>query len=84
MKDTSADAALADIAGIIGATVTDVQTIYCIVKVAVADLKAVRANTGGTAPAATQVRALVAAVYPSDPIAHGIALGEDVLALKKP
>jgi len=85
MAATDAASALANIGTIIGAAATDVSAVYCIVEVAVADLKAKRSNDGGAAPADTQMRALVAGVYayPTDPIAHGIAVGQDILALKK-
>jgi hypothetical protein len=85
MTATDAASAVANIGTIIGAAASDVSAVYCIVEVAVADLKAKRSMDGGAAPAETQMRALVTGVYayPTDPIAHGIAVGQDILALKK-
>jgi hypothetical protein len=82
MTVTTPEAAIAGVATIIGAAITDAQAIACIVKVAMDDLRAKRSVDGGMAPAETQLRALVTGVYayPTDPVAHGIAVGNDVLA----
>jgi hypothetical protein len=78
---TSADAALAEISQIVGAAASDAAAVYCVISEAVKSMKAHRAATGGLAPASTQLRASTAngMTLPSDPTAHGIALGEDLL-----
>lgn len=78
---TSADAALAQITQILGAVGSDYEAIYCVISEAVKSLKAQRSNTGGLAPPEMQMRAMTAdgPSLPSDPTAHGIALGEDLL-----
>jgi hypothetical protein len=80
---TSKDAALAELIPIAQAVGADVSAVYCVVSVIVNDLKAARSQDGGTVPAASQLRPLVAggdAMYPADPVAHGIAVGLDILA----
>lgn len=72
---TSADAALAEIAQIVGAAASDASAVYCVISEAVKSLKA-RSTSGGVAPASSQLRAMA---LPGDPTAHGIALGEDLL-----
>jgi hypothetical protein len=78
---TSADAALAEISQIVGAAASDAAAVYCVISEAVKSMKAHRTATGGLAPASTQLRASTAngMTLPSDPTAHGIALGEDLL-----
>jgi hypothetical protein len=78
---TSADAALAEISQIVGAAASDAAAVYCVISEAVKSMKAHRAATGGLAPASSQLRASTAngMTLPSDPTAHGIALGEDLL-----
>lgn len=79
---TSADAAMAEIADILGAASSDAAAIYCVISEAVKSLKAQRSLHGGTATAQSQMRAMskdTGASLPSDPTAHGIALGEDLL-----
>lgn len=79
---TSADAALAEITQIIGAASSDYEAIYCVVTEALKSLKAQRSTSGGLAPPDTQMRAFVAGelTLPSDPVSHGIAIGEQLLA----
>lgn len=79
---TSADAAMAEITDILGAASSDAAAIYCVISEAVKSLKAQRALHGGTATAQAQMRAMskdTGPSLPSDPTAHGIALGEDML-----
>lgn len=83
---TSKEAALGELMAIAQAVGADVSSVYCVVSVIVNDLKAARSQDGGAAPAASQLRPLVAggdAMYPSDPVAHGIALGQEILSSKK-
>jgi uncharacterized protein YbjQ (UPF0145 family) len=85
MTATSKEAALGELMAIAQAVGADASSVYCVVMVIVNDLKAARSQDGGSVAASAQMRPLVAggdSMYPADPVAHGIALGQDILATK--
>jgi hypothetical protein len=82
MKDTSAQAAVSDIQAILQAAGADVSAVWCVVQVAVDDLKSKPAASQPTTAQRLGMLRTQSTIYPTDPVQHGIALGTDVLKLK--
>jgi len=82
-KATSADAALAEITSLLQAAGADVSAVWCVVQVAVDDLKTKPAASQPTTAQRLGMLRTQSTLYPTDPVQHGILVGTDVLALKK-
>lgn len=82
-KATSAGAALSDIQDILSAAGADVSSVWCVVQVAIDDLKTKpEANQPVVASNVKGKLATQLTMYPVDPVQHGILVGQDVLKLK--